>query len=660
MRLRIWFAVLLSCSVAAGVRAQKWERLGPDGGMVVSLGTTASGDVYLGTSDGHVFLREGGAQRWELRGRVGSRTDAVVTRLVSDPREARRIYAAVWYQEPGAGGGVFRSEDGGKTWSPQGVQGEAVRALEIAPSHPEVLVAGARSGVFRSNNRGETWERISPVGDLELQNVDSLAIKPDDAGVIYAGTYHLPWKTVNGGKSWEPIAAGLIDDSDIMSLRVDATDPERVYLSACSGIYRSENQGGVWTKLQGIPYAARRTQAIVQDPENPKTLYAATTEGLWVTRDAGESWKRTTPKDWVVSSVAVLHNARDSGERVLVGTEAQGVLESSDGGESFVGVNGGFAHVVVTRLAEDYSESKQLLMLTQQGSQKMMESHDGGQNWTAMPLEALDGRTKTKLDNDAVDEIYGSPWGWLARMRNGDLWTWNEDGKNWSQWKLRATAVATKPKPRAGGNKGNTPITYIKLTPGGLAITREGLFVATRDGVSRCNRSGICVPAKVFGRVAEGATLWASLDGQSIVVVAGGKLGITQDAGKTVVWRDTPASGKQVRWAEIAFPSGNPAIFLGTDRGLLKSTDGGLQWKLQEDGLPAGLVENWLHRENLWVATLRGGGLYVSRDQGSSWARVDRDAERGEFTGLVEVEPGVVLAASQSEGLLRLNLRRAQ
>ncbi len=127
----------------------------------------------------------------------------------------------------------------------------------------------------------------------------------------------------------------MIDDSDIMSLRIDANNPERVYLSACSGIYRSENQGASWTKLQGIPYAARRTQAIVQDPEQSTTLYAATTEGLWVTRDAGESWKRTTPKEWVIDGVVVLHGSNGKQGRVVIGTEGQGILVSEDAGETF-------------------------------------------------------------------------------------------------------------------------------------------------------------------------------------------------------------------------------------------------------------------------------------------------------------------------------------
>lgn len=653
---RILIAVVLSWSWAVGTRAQKWERMNPEGGMVVSLGASVGGDVFLGTADGHIFLRENGAKKWELRGRVGLRTDAVVTRLVSDPHGAQRVFAAVWYQEPGAGGGVFRSDDGGRSWTLVGLQGEAVRALEMAPSYPKELVAGTRSGVFRSRDEGESWERISPAGDEELQNVDSVAVKPDNADVIYAGTYHLPWKTVDGGKSWKPVAAGLIDDSDIMSLRVDATNPERIYLSACSGIYRSENQGGMWTKLQGIPYEARRTQAIVQDGKNPKTLYAATTEGLWVTRDAGESWRRTTPKDWVVNAVVVLPAVGSEGERQLVGTEAQGVLESTNAGESFAAVNEGFTHLVVKQLVRDSSESRHLLMVLERGTQEILESRDGGKSWVAISLEAEDGHKKTKLNADAVEEIYGGPWGWLARLRSGELWCWQESRGSWIPWKLRATTSREEMKAETGMNKLRNATTPSRVTSTGLQFAREDLYVATREGVMKCNRSGICEALKVFGRSEDAGALWVSPDGQYVDVISGGKLGISQDGGKTAIWRDLPVSGKAARWVETSYRSGNLEVFLGTDHGLYESSDTGIRWKLREEGLPAGQVEGWLHSADLMVATLREGGMYISRDKGSSWTRIDTDAERGGFEGFVEVERGVLVVGSKSEGLLRLDV----
>ena len=79
MKARICIADLLLClCLGSTAGAQGWQRLGPEGGMVVSLGTGAREVVYAGTADGHVFASEAAASHWELRGRVGTRTDAVV------------------------------------------------------------------------------------------------------------------------------------------------------------------------------------------------------------------------------------------------------------------------------------------------------------------------------------------------------------------------------------------------------------------------------------------------------------------------------------------------------------------------------------------------------------------------------------------------------
>ena len=67
----------------------------------------------------------------------------------------------------------------------------------------------------------------------DLRNFDSIAIDPHDPSTIYAGTYHLPWKTVDGGKTWAPIHQGMVDDSDVMSIMVDQNNASHVFASAC-------------------------------------------------------------------------------------------------------------------------------------------------------------------------------------------------------------------------------------------------------------------------------------------------------------------------------------------------------------------------------------------------------------------------------------------
>ena len=113
LRILAWLAA--GACVAPVAYAQQWERLGPPGGQVLTLAAAKNGTVYLGTPDGHVFASRDGGTSWELRGRAGGRLDAIVQTLVTDARDARRLHAGVWYLGA-AGGGVFRSDDGGRSW----------------------------------------------------------------------------------------------------------------------------------------------------------------------------------------------------------------------------------------------------------------------------------------------------------------------------------------------------------------------------------------------------------------------------------------------------------------------------------------------------------------------------------------------------------------
>jgi photosystem II stability/assembly factor-like uncharacterized protein len=652
LRLKLWLGLLLACCPSITICAEQWERLGPEGGMVVSLGAGTDGEVYLGTADGHLFASADGAKSWALRGRIGTRRDGVITRVVVDPNTGNGLFASIWYQEPGTGGGVFRSEDRGKSWKLLGLGNEAVRTLEMAPSEPEEIVAGTRSGVFLSADGGKRWARISPEGDPELRNVDSLVIDPRDPEVIYAGTYHLPWLTRDGGKTWKPVIAGIIDDSDIMSLRLDAANPDRVYMSACSGIYRSESQGAEWTKLQGIPYAARRTQVIVQDAGHPKTLYAGTTEGLWVTRDGGESWARTTSKDWVVNSLAVL--ARKDGEpgRVVMGTEGQGVLISDDAGASFTEANRGFTHVIVKQLAAERREARHLLIFVERGTPEILESRDEGKSWSSLPLTAIEQGRPATLNAKQVQEILSSPWGWLLQLKNGQVWRFRESQQAWTEWALQPPVIEpegqTAAAKKASKNEPGQPL----LAETAIAFSDQAAVVSTKEGLVRCQESGSCQRLKTFGR-GEIRAVWISRANLEIDVVTDGKLGWSTDRGQTAKWRDLPVSPEQIAWLDVAESSVMKTTYLGTSQGIFFST-GENRWQRIEGGLPPGRVGPSLRGPGFWAVSEQDGGLYLSRDDGSSWERIDQDGERGRCAGLVRTETGALLVGSQREGLLRL------
>ena len=617
--------------------AETWERSGPPGGTVISLTAAADGTVYLGTPDGHVFRSVDRGEHWELRGRAGGRPDGVVQQIVPDAADHRRVLAAVWFRSS-AGGGVFESPDGGQHWRLAGLTGEAVRTLEQSPSKPSVWLAGTRSGVFRSTDDARSWQRITPANDPELQNVDSLAVDPEDPETIYVGTYHLPWKTVDGGKTWNSIGSGMIDDSDIMSLRIDAQNRQRIFSSACSGIYRSEDAGLSWTKLQGIPYSSRRTQQIVQDPANPQTLYAATTEGLWMTGDYGETWKRVSSREMNAYAVAVLPAPK--GREVLAGVAAEGVLRSEDGGQSFASWNGGFSHRVLFALGSDPADRAHLLARVEGFAGTLVETRDAGKSWAR-----LSAPTRTVL------RVFGSLEGWWVSFAEGGLARFDASAGSWRESPFRE---------RPADARGRTGSRYLqgsraaKLSPRVTAFLENGqeIIVSTEDGLwrkepggnefRRLPADGLPPAVSFLGRASPDALL--AIARNELWTSAGGpgwkRLASPLGAGALLWVLDSPAKGAAVRW-------------LGTERGVFIS-ESGSEWRLVSNGLPPIASEPPAFNASTGLVAMSNGGLYESSDGGSSWRRVDRDSEQGGVGVVVPESSGGFGIASYSEGLLLL------
>src|SRR5262245_60976307 len=191
---------------------RQWEVTGPWGGDVRALVASPSDSdlLYLGTADGQLFRSRDGARTWErLKPGLEKRGLSIDT-IVIDPRDAQTIYVGAWAVARDEEGGVFKSTDGGEHWKLlDETKRLSIRSLAVAPSDSNFLIAGSANddpnlnGVWRSTDGGKDWKRISPVGDKEIRNIESVAIDPRDIRTIYIGTWHLPWKTVDGGANWK-------------------------------------------------------------------------------------------------------------------------------------------------------------------------------------------------------------------------------------------------------------------------------------------------------------------------------------------------------------------------------------------------------------------------------------------------------------------------
>jgi photosystem II stability/assembly factor-like uncharacterized protein len=645
--------------------AQTWTSLGPLGGDVRSLAADPSRPnvLYLGTVDGYIFSSQDAGEHWQSLGLIGP-ANGVITAIIVDPVNSRTLFASLWTREPnGEGGGVFVSLDYGVTWQALGLAGHAIRALVQSESDSNVLIAGALDGVFRSNDLGRNWEQITPAGDSELRNFDSLAIDPRDPGIIYAGTFHLPWKTVDGGKKWTPIHSGMIDDSDVLSLAVDASNPRRVFASACSGIYRSEDAGSYWKKIEGIPFSSRRTPVIRQDPLHPAVLFAGTTEGLWKTTNSGARWWRVSPGDWVINSLVVEASAGtlaaggDTSEsstpefskdqiRVLIGTEQRGVLASDDGGDHFRELNEGFHHRRIVSLAIDADKPGRIAAVLANSVDSPVDSEDGGRTWSAIGAG---------LNANAVTRIFSSPGGWLAALASGGLARFDSQTRKWT----RLGALVEQPEVVTSRTERRaTPARRFDAVVNDLACGEAECFAATQEGLFFTSDNGKAWSALSFSSANLPVnSVRVSSDSQRLRIVSSNAMIFSDDAGRTWKWHDLPLdSGGAIRLEWTA----DDTLIAAARSGLYVSRDDGASWERFQDGLPAAAPDDLLIRPGVWLVSVRDRGLFISRNEGVSWTRVkelDGWSADDQFTMLANGMNGqFVYLGSANDGLYILDL----
>lgn len=637
--------------------------MGPPGGdaRVLASDPANARRLFLGTTDGHIFLSDDAGEHWVLAGRAGNRRDSVVTAIVVDAHNSNHVLVSTWTRDGEQGGGVFQSEDGGRSWRASGLTGHAVRALAAAPSDANVIVAGALDGIFRSSDGGKTWERISPEGHAELRNLDSIAVDPRNPETIYAGTFHLPWKTTDGGKNWSAVHLGMIDDSDVMSIAIDREKYSRILASACSGIYLSENGAGEWRKVQGIPYSARRTLAIVQDPQKPGTVYAATTEGLWRTTNAASSWARITPANWVINSVAVVPEEK-GGERILIGTEQFGVMVSDDDGKKFRESNEGFNHRQIVALTLDPEKPARVLAVLANAPEPIVATEDGGRTWSALG---------PGLSSRGMKHIYAAPTGWWATLERGGMVRYEASKGAWAEaGKLSAEAAKTMAEPaqkktgeqRRGARavSGSLQEVVNDMAFGGkrwYAATSRGLLVSEDSGGTWNLLPLGALPTLPVRSVR------TSRDGKSLWVVSLRGLVFSRDGGATWDWHDLPLASGGAQWLDAASSANTGArddgfvetIFAATERGLYISRDAGASWKLAGAGLPQVPLQDLAIAGETVVASLRAGGLFISFDDGRNWQRVNGELADGFFPVVIAQGPtDKIFAASATDGLFAI------
>jgi photosystem II stability/assembly factor-like uncharacterized protein len=581
---------LLAGFFVAGACAE-WHDTGPWGGAaeVVRLSPQNPDVAIVATRNGLLYLSENGGALWTPLAFPGE-LSGILHVFETDPRGA-------WYAgmegENAWNSGLYKTADAGRSWTLlAGLKGKAIWSLAIWPANPDVMAAGAGDGVYLSRDAGESWSRISPQSNAELQTVVSLAFHPTNSDVLYAGTTHLPWRTTDGGATWESIHEGMHDDSDVFSIRVDTRNPDRVFASACSGVYKSTNGGVLWTRLP-TPLGAFRTWLVALDPRHAGVLFAGTSAGLVRSSDDGSTWARVSAH--AVKSIAFdpLHDGR-----ILFASASGGVLLSTDGGRTVRDSELGFSNRSFTALA-GAGEVLYAASVYEPGTGGLWRSDDQGLTWRPVAGQGIRGNILLlAVSPSHSDTVFAAGY--------RSLWKSSDGGRKWVEI----------PGPRGAGR-----ITALLAVPSGalLAGTDSGLYRASGRGMT----SGIWKPVLLAGGASRVEFLQRSgAKAIAVVTSAGAFVGEDTEEG----WRACGRLPERAAWYGLAVdPAADGAALAATSRGLFRSTDRCASWTPVRAGLDGGTVSYVLfHPTEPGVAfASQYGELVHSTDSGVHWQLVD-------------------------------------
>jgi photosystem II stability/assembly factor-like uncharacterized protein len=357
----------------------------------------------------------------------------------------------------------------------------------------------------------------------------------------------------------------------------------------------------------------------MEDPKNPQTVYAGTTEGLYKTVDGGKTFKLMTAKNVIVNDVSV--DPRDP-KKILLATDRGGVLLSENGGETFAAANKGYVHRQVSALLVDNKDPQTFYagLLNDREFGGVFVSHDAGEHWSQME-KGLKDRDVFSLQQTEGGTLWaGTSHGVMEFSKAADEWVARNEvvkEKITPGAKIPAKVVKGKKIPAHEG-KPKVEIEKTELTAqvSQLAMSSSHWYAAASNGVYSTKDDGkVWHKAEIPG---ENRFLSVSVSGDSAIAATALTAYLSTDGEK---WQQVDVPKFVTGIYSVSFGP-DQSLWLATHQGALHSLDGGKSWIHVTNGLP------WKHvltvgvdvANHRMIATARDGrGVYSSNDNGASW-----------------------------------------
>ncbi|MEQ9169441.1 MAG: glycosyl hydrolase, partial [Marinoscillum sp.] len=640
----------------------KWRSIGPYRGGRAGTATGVVGNnnlYYMGTAGGGVWRTTDGGSTWECisDGYFGGSIGAVAV-AESDPNV---IYVGEGEQtlrgNVSSGRGVWKSTDAGKSWKFIGLKGtEHISRIRIHPTNPDIVYVAAignlwkensERGVYRSMDGGKNWERILYVSDKA--GAGDLILDPNNPRIMYAA-------------SWQMKRNGY---------RMDSGGPD-------SKIFKSTDSGDTWTELKesGLPKGPWGIVGLAVSPVNSERVWAiieAKDGGLFRSDNAGKTWIKTSAnralrsRAWYYSRITADTQNEDM---IYVMNVSYGV--SKDGGKTFELKNA--PHGDHHDLWIDPNNNQRMVIADDGGAQI---STDGGNNWTTYHNQPTAQFYRVATDNSFPYRIYG------AQQDNSAIRIASRNAGNAideSDWESTAGGESAHlaPDPK------NNDIVYGGTYKGYMMRMDHSLDQERSTNVWPDNPAGSGVEMMkyrfnwnypVFFSLHDKNKLYAGSnylhvttnEGQSWEVISPD---LTRNEPETLLSSGGPITqdntgvefyGTIFATAESAQEEG--VLWVGSDDGLVHVTrDGGKTWKnVTPPGSPKYNMMNCIdvnpHVKGgayLAASSYKFGDytpyLYKTTDYGETWTKITSGIDNSHYTRAIradKVKPGLLYAGTE-------------
>ncbi|HEY1891438.1 MAG TPA: hypothetical protein VGG63_13580 [Steroidobacteraceae bacterium] len=400
----------------------------------MSLANLACAAAGTGTVDPSSYQ----SLHWRL---IGPFRGGRVLAVTGIPADNRHFYFG------SVDGGVWATEDAGRTWQPifDGQPVGSIGAIALAPSKPSTIYVGTGeadmrsdiaqgNGVYKSTDGGAHWTHI---GLTDTRQIGRILVDPHDPDLVYVAALGHPYgantqrgvfRSQDGGQHWTRV---LFENANTgaVDLAFKPGDPKTLYAALWqtrrppwnvyppsngpgSGVYVSHDGGDHWSQIvgHGLPTSPGRIGLAVS-PASPDRVYALADGppnqgGMYRSDDSGANWRHVSPDDriwgrgWYFCSPTA--DPADADRLYVMNTI---VLESQDGGAHFIALKGDPTGDDFHTLWIDPTNSERRILGSDQGAQVTL---DGGKTWSSWYNQPTAQMYHVSTDNRFPYWVYGS------------------------------------------------------------------------------------------------------------------------------------------------------------------------------------------------------------------------------------------------------------